>query len=79
MTDEPGGVRLSGVRSGSPADSAGMREGDILVGLGEHPITNLQDFQNALMSHAAGDRVEVRYRRGADTVRVMVTLGGRGN
>jgi hypothetical protein len=77
MSDEPGGVRLSGVRSGSPADSAGLRAGDILIGLGAHPIANLEDFQNALMAHAAGDRVEVRFRRGTETRSVMVTLGGR--
>jgi hypothetical protein len=77
MTDEPGGVRLSGVRGGSPADSAGMREGDILIGIGEHTIANLQDFQNALMAHAAGDRVEIRWRRGGETMRATVTLAGR--
>jgi len=77
MSDEPGGVRLSGVRAGSPADSAGMRGGDILIGLGDRTIANLQDFQAALMAHAAGDRVELRYRRGDQVISVMVTLGGR--
>lgn len=77
MSDEPGGVRLSGVRTGSPADSAGLRAGDILVGLGDATIANLQDFQDALMAHGAGDRVEIRYKRGDQIVRVMVTLGGR--
>ena len=77
MSDEPGGVRLTGVRTGSPADSAGLRAGDILVGIGQSTIANLQDFQDALMAHSAGDRVEIRYRRGDQLVRVMVTLGGR--
>jgi len=79
MSSEPGGVLLSGVRPGSAADSAGMRAGDVLIGLGTHTITSLQDFQNALVAHAAGDRVEVRYRRGTETIAVMVTLGGRAN
>jgi S1-C subfamily serine protease len=77
MTDEPGGVRLSGVRSGSPADSAGMHEGDVLIGLGDHAIANLQDFQNALMEHAAGDRVELRWRRGDQEMRFTVILAAR--
>jgi hypothetical protein len=77
MSDEPGGVRLSGVRTSSPADSAGLRAGDILVGLAADTIANLQDFQNALMKHSGGDRVEVRYLRGGQLVHVMVTLGGR--
>jgi hypothetical protein len=79
MSDEPGGVRLSGVRAGSAADSAGMRAGDILVGIGADAIANLQDFQNALMAHAAGDTVEVRYRRGDELIRKTVRLGGRAN
>ena len=29
------------------------------------------------MSYQAGDRVEVRYRRGEQTLSVTVTLGGR--
>jgi hypothetical protein len=77
MSDEPGGVRLSGVRAGSPADSAGMREGDVLIGIGEHTIANLQDFQNALTAHAAGDQVELRWRRGEETMRATVTLAAR--
>ena len=77
MTDEPGGVRLSGVRTGSPADSAGLRAGDVLTGLGGAVIANLQDFQNALMQHRPGDRVEIRFRRGDSTQTVMATLGGR--
>jgi len=77
MTDEPGGVRLSGVRTGSPADSAGMRAGDILIGMAADTIANLQDFQNALMKHSGGDVVEVRYLRDGQVVRVMVRLGGR--
>jgi hypothetical protein len=77
MTDEPGGVRLSGVRPGTPADSAGLRAGDVLIGLGGHEIGNLQDFQNALVAHRPGDRVEVRFRRDDQVMSVMVTLAGR--
>jgi S1-C subfamily serine protease len=79
MTDEPGGVRVSGVRAGSAAETAGMRAGDILVGIGTATIANLQDFQDALMQHAAGDRVEIRYKRGDQVIAVTVTLGGRPN
>jgi hypothetical protein len=79
MSDEPGGVKLSGVRTGSAADSAGMRAGDVLIGIGDSTITNLQDFQNALMSHAAGDTVEVRWKRGDQVMKQRVRLGGRAN
>lgn len=77
MSDEPGGVRLSGVRSGSPAESAGLRGGDILIGIGDAPIANLQDFQNALVAHRPGDRVEIRFRRGDLTLTTSAVLGRR--
>jgi S1-C subfamily serine protease len=65
------------VRAGSPAETAGMRAGDVLVGMGTHTIANLQDFQNALTSYRAGDTVEVRVRRGTEVVPLTVILGGR--
>ena len=77
MASEPGGVLLQGVRAGSPAETAGIRAGDILIGIGTHTIANLQDFQNALSSYHAGDRVDVRVRRGEQTLTFAVTLGGR--
>ncbi|HMA45931.1 MAG TPA: M20/M25/M40 family metallo-hydrolase [Frankiaceae bacterium] len=77
MASEPGGVLLQGVRAGSPAESAGIRAGDVLVGMGTHTIANLQDFQNALTSFHAGDTVEVRVRRGTQVVPLTVILGGR--
>jgi hypothetical protein len=79
MASEPGGVLLSGVRTGSAADSAGMRAGDVLVGIGADSVGNLQDFQNALMSHNVGDSVEIRYKRGTELIRRTVRLGGRAN
>jgi len=77
MTGEPGGVRLSGVSAGSPADRAGIRAGDIIVGIGADTVANLNDFQNALVKHHPGDTVEIRVRRGDQTVALTATLGRR--
>ena len=35
MTDSPGGVRLLGVRAGSPAEKAGLRGDDIITRIGD--------------------------------------------
>jgi hypothetical protein len=77
MTGEPGGVRLSGVRTGSPADAAGMRAGDIIVAIAGDTVANLVDMQNALVKHHPGDAVEIRVRRGDQTLALAVTLGRR--
>lgn len=78
MTESPGGVRLTGVRSGSPADRAGLTGGDIIVQIGEFEIGDLYDMTDALRSHRPGDAVWVVAKRGDGEVRVRVTLGRRG-
>ena len=42
------GLRLGGVRPGSPADKGGMRMGDVVVSLGGRKIENIYDYMNAL-------------------------------
>lgn len=77
MTDSPGGVRLSGVRSGSPADQAGLLQGDILIRIGEHDVADLMAMTTALRAHRPGDTVEVVYLRNGERRTVRVTLGRR--
>ena len=71
--DKPG-YALSGVTKGGPAERAGLRTGDIIVGLGESRIGNLEDFDSALRKHKAGDKVPVQIQRGTDTLTLEVTL-----
>ncbi|MCS7192099.1 MAG: M20/M25/M40 family metallo-hydrolase [Armatimonadetes bacterium] len=42
------GVRLMGVRSGSPAEKAGLKEGDIIVEVVGKQIKNLYEYMDAL-------------------------------
>jgi hypothetical protein len=78
MGDPGPGVRLSGVREGSPAAGAGLRAGDVLLELGGLEITDLQAMTTALRSHQPGDTVMVKFRRGAVVDSVRVVLGRRG-
>ena len=78
MTGNPGGVLLSGVRAGSPAEQAGIKAGDILVRIGTHDVPDLQAMTDALRAHAPGDVVEVAVRRNGELVTLKVTLGRRG-
>jgi S1-C subfamily serine protease len=77
MTDSPGGVLLSGVRAGSPAEKAGLMAGDILVRIGSKAIADLQAMTDVLRSHKAGDVVEIEYLRGGTRKTVSVTFGTR--
>jgi hypothetical protein len=71
------GVRLSGVSPGSPAEKAGLRPGDILVGLGEHTVADLQALTDALSAHRPGDSVDVRFLRDGRENSIRIELGSR--
>jgi aminopeptidase YwaD len=73
------GVKLSGVTKGSPADTAGIRAGDVIVGLGTHDVADLQGMTDALRAHKPGDVVDVQVLRGGERVTLKVTLGSRAN
>jgi acetylornithine deacetylase/succinyl-diaminopimelate desuccinylase-like protein len=78
MTDSPGGVRLLGVRAGSPAEQAGLRGDDIITRIGDMNVPDLQAMTDALRSHQPGDTVEIVVRRGDATTTLRATLGHRG-
>ncbi len=71
------GVLLAGVGAGSPAADAGLQKGDILVGLGEFDVADLQAFTDALRAHQPGDEVIVRFLRDGETIERSVVLGSR--
>jgi len=79
MTENPGGVRLSGIRPGSPAAAAGLQAGDIITRIGDLAIPDLQAMSEALRSHHPGDSVEIVALRDGAEVRLQATLGKRSN
>jgi hypothetical protein len=78
MADSPGGVRLTGVRAGSPAELAGLRGNDIITMIGSDTVPDLQAMTNALRQHRPGDVVVIRFLRDGAERSVSVTLGTRG-
>ena len=73
------GVRLSDVTSGSPADLAGLRKGDVVVRLQDSDVTDLQSYSDALYAHRPGDEVTIVVVRDGQRVTVRATLGTRGS
>jgi hypothetical protein len=78
MTGSPGGVRLVGVRAGSPAEKAGLRGDDIITSIGSKETPDLQAMTDALRSHKPGEIVEIVVRRGSALTTLRATLGVRG-
>ena len=74
MTESPGGVRITGVRSGSAAEEAGLQGGDIIVQIGEHEVPDLMGLQRALMALKAGDTVTIVFMRDGERKEATATL-----
>ncbi len=72
------GVRLSGVRAGSPAAQAGLLAGDVIVEFGGTPVKDLYSYTDALYAHQPGEAVKIVVLRGGQRVEVTATLGRRG-
>ncbi len=73
-----GGVRITGVRAGSPAEQAGLVAGDVITAIGDKHIANLYDMTDALRSHQPGDTVVIVSRRDGVERRATTVLGKRG-
>jgi S1-C subfamily serine protease len=72
------GLKLSGVRAGSPAERGGLKADDIIVEFGGVPVTDLQSYSDALYSHKPGDIVKIVFLRDGKKLEANVTLGTRG-
>ena len=75
---ETPGLKLTGVRAGSPADSGGLKPGDIIVEFAGKPIKDLYTYSDALYAQKPGDVVKIVYLRDGKRIETTVTLGKRG-
>ena len=74
FTTTSGALVLS-VVSGSGADNAGIRQGDIITQIGNRQIATATDVTTAVKSHHPGDRVKVVIVRSNVTHTLYATVG----
>ncbi len=68
------GVYVESVEKGSPADEAGLKNGDIIVKLGDVDIKSLAYLKYQLYKHNVGDTVTVSYYRGEELKTASIHL-----
>ena len=64
-----------GVFPGSPAEEAGLRDGDIVVAVDGQPVDADHDLATRILPHVPGDTVALSVVRDGRTVEISVTLG----
>ena len=69
------GIAIIEVVSGSPADKAGLKKGDIITKLGEEETGSLAEFRYELYRYNVGDKLTVTYYRDGKVKTTTVTLG----
>lgn len=60
------GVMVIGVESGSPAQKARLREGDIIIALGKHAVAGVDDLHRLLSDAQVGEQNTVTIVRGTE-------------
>lgn len=71
------GVKLTGVRSGGPADEAGLQAEDIIVHLGDKSIKNIYDYTNVLADLKAGLKYKIDVKRGDEIISLTIIPGSK--
>ena len=77
MTPRDFGVRITGVREGSPAEKAGLQAGDVIVEFDGKPIEDIYAYTYALRDKKPGDAVKVVVERDGTRFTFNAVLGER--
>ena len=71
------GVRLAQVRSGTPAERAGLKVGDVITAIDANKVSTTAELQAAIDAKQPGDTVTATYRRNGKTHTTNVKLANR--
>ena len=70
-------VLLEDVLAGSPAQAAGLREGDVVLDVDGEPVTDSQAVLNAIGARRPGEELLLRVMRDGELFDVTVVLSRR--
>ncbi|HUQ97616.1 MAG TPA: M20/M25/M40 family metallo-hydrolase [Chitinophagaceae bacterium] len=68
------GLRVDAVSENRPAQKAGLLAGDVITGLGEHAVSSIESYMQALARFKKGDTTTVSFTRGAEKQTSTVTF-----
>jgi membrane-associated protease RseP (regulator of RpoE activity) len=71
------GASISNVQSGSPADQAGLKAGDVVTAVDSNPVTSASQLAQRISGFQAGDQITITYTRSGASAQATVKLGSR--
>jgi serine protease Do len=75
--DSNEGVVVVGVRAGSPAETAGMDQGDVVISVGDRDVSTVRAFKSAIKDSRDESLAESEGRRKARPIVFLVKRAGR--
>lgn len=70
----PMGLYVRGVGKGSAAEEAGIRAGDIIIGINDEAVTTMDELNAVKNQFKAGDTVTLKINRDGEDIDVSLTL-----
>ena len=71
------GVRVTHVLRGSPAEKAGLKQGDLIRAIDREKVASPEDVSRVVWNHAPGDPIVASLSRAGDALTIRVALALR--
>lgn len=68
------GMRIDGVTENKPAFKAGLKQGDVVIKLGNDTVDSVQTYMKALSKFKKGDTTKVKVLRGKEEMEMSITF-----
>jgi Do/DeqQ family serine protease len=72
--EESNGVYIAAVNGGSAAEEAGLKEGDIIIGIDKNEVKSTAELQEFVARNRPGDKIDVTFLRDGEENTVEATL-----
>lgn len=75
--EKKGGVLVADVIDGTPAQKAGLLDGDVILGIAGADVASSNELSRRVASYAPGEKVDLKVQRDGKIRNIKVTLGQR--
>ncbi|MDY6852451.1 MAG: trypsin-like peptidase domain-containing protein [Thermodesulfobacteriota bacterium] len=68
----PGGALITSLDSDGPAAGSGLKQGDVIVNLGQRQVKSVNDYEDILKSHTAREKIELTALRRGNSLTFII-------